>query len=74
MACAAMTENVVLDANILIKLFWKENDSDVVRRLYEHLMNQNVKVLASELLISETMDVCLSKGVNGQDLMRFFEN
>lgn len=67
-----MINNIVLDANILIKLFRDEADSDAAFSLVERILKYKIKILAPELLISETMDVLLSKGFEPKPICDFF--
>ena len=69
-----MVSSVVLDSNILVKVFLEEQDSDQARELLRHLIQNNVLVLGPQLLITETIDVCLSLGVDPDNLYKFFDN
>jgi len=66
-------KKIVLDANILIKLFREESDSTIAFDLFEYLIKNQIHILAPELLITETMDVCISKGMDITEICHFFE-
>ena len=69
-----MFKNIVLDSNVLIKLFWEEKDSDQAQDLVRYLIENDIQIIGPQLLVTETMDVCLSNGVDPDELLRFFEN
>ncbi|MFT5113286.1 MAG: putative nucleic acid-binding protein [Parasphingorhabdus sp.] len=69
-----MTNNrVVVDANILIKLFCEESGTIDARELFEYLILNEFYIFAPQLLITETMNVCLAKKVDARIVVHFFE-
>ena len=49
---------VVLDANIYVKLFKKESDSDQAIRLFNKLIEEGVEILAPSVVVNETVTTC----------------
>lgn len=64
---------VVIDANIVIKLFWEEPDSAEAVALFNYLIEKDIKIIAPELLIHEAYQVLLSKNVDKNLLLQFFK-
>jgi len=64
---------LVIDANILIKLFRWEADTETSRDFLQYVIQQGIQIIAPQLLVTETMDVCIAKGVDGETLVDFFE-
>ena len=49
---------VVLNANIYVKLFKKESDSDQAITLFNRLIEEGVEILAPSVVINETVTTC----------------
>lgn len=69
-----MTNSVVVDANIFIKIFKEESDSKQAKELLRYLLKNQISIVAPQLLITETIDVCLYQNVaSASTLYDFFE-
>ncbi|MFT7533505.1 MAG: putative nucleic acid-binding protein, partial [Gammaproteobacteria bacterium] len=69
-----MTNNrIVVDANILIKLFCEESDSVDAKAFFEYLILNEFDIFAPQLLITETMKACLAKKVDASIVIHFLE-
>ena len=69
-----MTKSVVIDSNIFIKIFKAEADSAQAKELLEYLLENQISIIAPQLLISETIDVCLyQKVTSAVALYDFFD-
>jgi len=64
---------IVLDANIIIKLFHEERDTHTAQELLEYLMEEEVQIIAPQLIITETLNVCLTKKVSSESIIGFFD-
>lgn len=49
---------VVLDANIYVKLFKQESDSDQAIKLFHTLIQEGVEILAPSVVVNETVTTC----------------
>ena len=69
-----MTNSIVLDSNILIKIFKEESDSKQAKNLLKYLLENHISIVAPQLLITETIDVCLYQKVTSATVLHdFFE-
>ncbi len=66
-------QKVVIDANVLIKLFCEETDTATAQALFEYLVLEGIEICAPHLIITETMNVCLAKKVDSKTVLNFFE-
>jgi len=67
-----MIDRVVLDSNVLIKLFKEEHDSHHAKALLTMLLEKEISIIAPQLLVTETIDVCLYEKVATIDLLNNF--
>ena len=54
---------VVVDSSVMIKLFVDEKDRNEALALFDYLNQNDIKIIAPQLLITETLNVCLAKEV-----------
>ena len=69
-----MKNSVVVDSNIFIKIFKEEADSKQAKEQLTYLLENQISIVAPQLLITETIDVCLyQKVASASTLHDFFE-
>ena len=66
-------KSVVIDANILIKLFRLESDTEIAQNCLTYIVENDITVIAPQLLITEAMNVCISQGIDREILLNFFD-
>ena len=59
-----MNEAIVIDANVFVKLFLAEADSELADRLLLQCVEQNTRILAPSLLLYEIIAVTQKRGKN----------
>jgi predicted nucleic acid-binding protein len=64
---------IVLDSSVVIKLFVQEHDRQQAVDLIKFVNKNDIKIVALELLITETLNVCLAKSVPHKTVLKFFE-
>lgn len=64
---------VVLDSSVFIKLFVEESDRMDAVELIEYINQNDIKIIAPELFITETLNVCMTKGVMYQNIIDIWE-
>jgi predicted nucleic acid-binding protein len=69
-----MKNSIVIDSNIFIKIFKEEPDSSQAKELLTYVLENNISIVAPQLMITETIDVCLyNKVATASTLYDFFE-
>ena len=69
-----MKSSVVVDSNIFIKIFKQETDSKQAKEFLKYLLENQISIVAPQLLITETIDVCLYQKVATATILHdFFE-
>ena len=65
---------VVIDASVIIKVFIQENDRKQTINLLKYLNQSDIKIIAPELLLTETLNVCLAKNISYHVVLKFFDS
>ena len=68
------TNIIVLDSSVVIKLFIQEHDRQQAVNLIKYVNQNDIKIVAPELLITETLNVCLAKNVSHKTVLKFFQS
>ena len=66
--------SVVLDSSVIVKVFVQEDDREQTIDLLKYLILKDIKIIAPELLITETLNVCLAKNVPHNDAILTLKN
>ena len=69
-----MNKGVVIDASVVVKLFRSEEHTDKAKALIKYITKNDIAVIAPQLLITETINVSVTKGVAITLLLKFFED
>jgi len=65
---------VVVDSSVMIKLFVDEKDRSEALALFDYLNQNDIKIIAPQLLITETLNVCLAKEVAHWKVIQLWES
>ena len=66
--------SIVLDSSVIVKVFVQEDDREQTIDLLKYLNLKNIKIIAPELLITETLNVCLAKNVTHDVVLDYFND